>query len=636
MSMRKFITIAAFLGLVCVLPTQARADFFSDAGSWVEDQYNSARDTAEDIAKAAEKAAQEVQKSAQYINDQATKQAEELTRQAAKGIEDAANYMGDFINNMTDLNKSCKDTLLSLEGSGGFIDGMPHLPKSLQSYPGVPAQLYSGSCEKYTINAFTCGIFPYLNGIAKAIASGDANVKKLAQYVDRAYGSSACKNAGPVDRPMCALIVGIAHAQEDNLSCAANVIADVVQSGNSSNNSIPADAEEKLCSMLGEFSFSFAADKLALGATSDLAMYKLLKFAQELRTSLKIRYELENSDRVKEVCSHGSKASHAGATHPYVAPLPTDTYTDIISDHPGRHLVLLKDLTSNMCLDGYGAHTDSDRQVQIYTCHGHDNQRWTFHKADGVKGNYYYVVNDRYQTCIEETPNGLVLKTCDQTRHEQLFKPRHAEKMVEKVGDDGTKSSAKVMKKTGTLQNLKSKNCIGVNTTALKNEIQLKGYDCNDKELNGVWYVNDPASNLLKKHPGAHLSVYSFPASPICIEARDGKAYMAGCDGNSAQLWSFHHVKDSRGEFDQLWNDHGGPNTCLHNAGPIGAPLTIKKCDSNYNEQLFILGKDGRMKNLHTGGCVEIYGEVHQIGKPISAWHCDDSDAQVWYKAERK
>lgn len=634
--LKKLSLLTLVLSIVVLSPTYAHANFFNDATSWVKDRYDDARKTTESIAEAAEKATRDIKKSAEYINAQTIKETKILSEQASKGIQDAANYMGDLIKQLGQMNDTCQSALEDFESKGdAFMKGMPHLPHNLQSYSGVPQQLFSNTCEKYAVNGFTCGIFPYLDSIASAIATGAADTKKLAQYVDHAYKSSACNRINPVDRPMCALIVGIARSTEDAYGCTANVIADIVGSGGPNQTSMPSVDVKEVCTMIGEQTFSFAANRLALGATENEDMKKLIKFAQRLKLALHAQEAVTSSDRVKDVCENGAKSTSSGKKS-YTAPIPTDTYADVISDNPGKDLVLLKDLGSNMCLDGYGAPINTDRPVQIYGCHGQSNQRWSFHKVDHVDGNYFYIVNERYKTCIEETPKGLVLKTCDQTRKQQLFTPRHAAKKVKEIQPGKGAIEKTVMKRTGTLQNLGTKHCIGLNTKTLKNEMQLKGYNCNDKNLNAVWYVNDPARHLLKQHPGAHLSVYAFPAKPLCMDMRGNHVNLEGCDGNSTQSWSFHRIKDKRGEFDQLWNDHGGPRTCLHNSGPLGAPLTVAPCNSNYNEQLFTIKSDGRMQNLHTGGCVDVSGEVDKIGQTITSWHCDESKAQVWYKTEKK
>ena len=656
------------LVLLCVLPVTASANIFDDAGDWASDRYDDARDAAEDVEKAAEEAAKEIQDSAKYINDQVVHQAEELSKQAADSIVQAANYMGDLVKDLTDLNKSCQDTLSGFESKGeGFVKGMPHLPESLNNMPGTPEALFSYNCRKYQVNGFTCGIFPYLDDIATAIAAGSADVKKLSQYVNHAYGSSACNHINVAEKPMCALVVGIAKMSEESMSCMANVVADIAHNGKGGGGvSLPSDFEKTICTQMGEITFASAADKLALGLASEEDLQRLIKFAKNLQRALRAQDSIAHSDRVEDVCKHGAKA---GKKNVYTAPDIEDTYADIISDNPGKHLLLLKDLSSNMCLDGYGMHVSHDRPVQIYGCHGHSNQRWSFHKVDSVAGNYFYVVNDRYNTCVEDTSAGLVLKKCNVSNQHQLFTPRHVSKETVVEHSDGTTETVVMSKKTGMLQNLATKNCMGLNTTELKDEIQLKGYDCDDKSFNGIWYVNDPAKQLLEPAAGAHLNVYSNPSAPTCLSMAPFEVYadskadiksplgginMPGnfpvkaqgnslgvavwahaCEGKDSQLWSVHTVETKNGTFDQYWNDKRGKGSCLTDNGE-GKRYSVTPCDENNEKQLFTVSDKGQLQNAKTGLCLAIRtGENLGLTQNTFAASCSDADGQVWYKIKK-
>ena len=137
--LKKLSILTLVLSIVVLSPTYAHANFFNDATSWVKDRYDDARKTTESIAEAAEKATRDIKKSAEYINAQTIKETRILSEQASKGIQDAANYMGDLIKQLGQMNDTCQSALEDFESKGdAFMKGMPHLPHNLQSYSGVP------------------------------------------------------------------------------------------------------------------------------------------------------------------------------------------------------------------------------------------------------------------------------------------------------------------------------------------------------------------------------------------------------------------------------------------------------------------------------------------------------------------
>lgn len=655
------------LFLIFTYPPIANANIFDDAGDWAEGAYDDTRKAAEDVEKAAEEAEKEIQKSAEYINEQVVHETEKLSKQAVEGIESAEKAMVDFVKNLTNLGKTCEDSLNKFENKGSsFTNGMPHLPKTLQGLPGTPPALFSQNCQKRQVSGFTCGIFPYLDDIVTAIAQGDSDVKKLSQYVDHAYHSSACSGLEPIAaRPECAAVVGIARMSEDSFGCMANVIADIVKNGGGSEHSLPSDFENQICTQLGEFAFASAADKLALGMTEDEEIKRLIKMAKNLQRALRAEEAIVNSERVKNVCKNGAKSDGHTA---YKAPTPTDTYADIVSDSPGRHLLLLKDLTSNMCLDGYGMNDKNPRPVQTYGCHGHSNQRWSFHQENNVDGNFFTIKNDRYNTCIEDTGNGLVLKSCDPNRHQQLFTPHHINKEISAVAEDGSAITKTVSKKTGMLRNYHTNNCMGFHTSSAHTEEQLKGFACDDAQLNGIWYVNDPATHLLKSNAGAHINIYANPSAPACLGMAPYEAYKQndvkskipglklpgtniddmekeslglavttrGCDNEITQLWSIHSVQNSDGHFAQFWNDKHGPNSCLQDNGK-SERYSLAKCDEKNKDQLFTITDAGQIRNTYTENCLQIItGQGYSLTQAAIARDCRNEDGQIWYKVNKQ
>lgn len=648
--------------MFCLLVTSnAHANIFNDAGSWVKSTYNKARSEAE-------KTANSVAKSAQYISKQAMKETVKLSKNAYTGMKDAANKMKDLIKNLGKIGKDC-NALLSNMGNG-FTNSLPKLPLGI---PKIPPQLTNSQCKVYSANGFVCGIFPYLDGIAKSIAQGSANTKRLAQYVDRAYKSSACKHLNIIDRPACSLILGIANSAEESMSCAANVIADAAHGGKG--NMSESDAEV-ICNKLGEFAFSVAADQLALGAAGDKDLKKVIQIAQLIRTALKTEHYVRNSEQTKNICKNGAK--NKSGKKIYVAKKPLETVADILSPNPGKHLMLIKALDKNLCIDAYGGYSRGDRQVQSYQCHGKAYQRWSFHPSNrwDLKGKgYYYVKNDKYNTCMTSTPNGIYLKKCNQHLNEQIFKTYYKKESV-KAKD---KKTQYVWKNTGTMQNHHTGKCIGYDVPSDKighynkvtysgfdvnkrnktnaenkkrhhNALRLKEYSCNDKKFNGELFVNDPAINLVQSKPGAHLNIYAFPSNPVCLDVhkKDKSVQIWQC-GNydpPTETWSFQHVTDKypsnknpkkTWNYGQIWNDAYGPRGCLETWGTgKGRWFRVADCHTHKREQQFRILPNGKIQSRASGMCLNIYGNRKANGTKVIQWPCEDAANEIWYKQPAK
>ena len=650
--------------MFCLLVTSnAHAGFFSDAGSWVNSTYNKARSAAEKTAKSAAK-------SAQYISKQTMKETVKLSKNAYNGINDAAKKLENLLTDLGKLGKDCK----AIAGKLDVAKGLPELPYGI---PNLPRKLTGSTCAVNSAKGFTCGIFPYLGDIGKSITAGSADTKRLAQYVDRAYKSSPCNQLTGLkstERPACALIMGIANSAKASMSCAANVIADAAQGGK--RNMSDHDAEE-ICNMMGRFAFSYAADRLALKLTSpNPGIREVIKIAQKIRSALNLKEYVMNEEQTKDICKNGAK--NKSGKKLYEAIRPIETVSDILSPKPGKHLMLIKSLNKNLCIDAYGGRTNGDRQVQSYGCHGKAYQRWSFHpttRHDLIGKGYYYVKNDKYNTCMTSTPNGIYLKSCNQKLNEQIFKTYYKKEV--KVEMFKANKITTVGKNTGTMQNLHTGKCAGYDVPSKNighytkaklgyergdnnlqrankkskadnenrkrhhNALRLKEYSCNNNKFNGELFVNDPVTKLVHSQPGSHLNIYAFPSNPVCLDVhkKDKSAQIWQCGGYDTEKWSFQNVTNkypsrvNKGNTGQIWNDAYGAGGCLTSTGTVkGNWFKVKNCMEYNHKQQFRTLPNGKIQNRHSGMCLNVYGSRKANGTKVIQWPCQNTGNMVWYK----
>lgn len=164
---------------------------------------------------------------------------------------------------------------------------------------------------------------------------------------------------------------------------------------------------------------------------------------------------------------------------------------------------------------------------------------------------------------------------------------------------------------------------------------------CNEKLETQTWYYSDPANDLVRPNPGAHLLVHTNPNNPICLDGyiNEKKVGTYSCHGKSNQKWSFQGSKNPKAKnYRQIWNDQLGPNGCLTSSGIKGVAYKLKKCSKGGNKfQQFEMLPNGKIRNLKTKMCLanNITGKGPRKLHYVEDWPCGKEDSKApanwWY-----
>lgn len=280
---RLAIVPAVCAGLLMTTPAPAEAGWLSStfhkATHAVHHAANkvkhAAHHAANQVKHTAEKAGQDIKKGAAKAGQDIEKGAKASAAEIEKGAKAAAAEMGKLSGQLTQITGHCQSAL------DKFGHQVSHAIPPL-AVAAIP-ELRTSKCEIAETSGFMCGIFPYANGIVKAVAEGAHDMKSLGHHIHGAYEGHLCSHFSKLDpnRSVCALFVGLAKETEESVECIVDVAKEISKGGRSNRRF----DETEICHFAGNVMFGFVADKLALAGVAE-EKRKLVKFAQLLRSAL--------------------------------------------------------------------------------------------------------------------------------------------------------------------------------------------------------------------------------------------------------------------------------------------------------------------------------------------------------------